>query len=230
VGDYFHLWLKFDQEQTPVQPDDPYAFAYEITGRVVMGDENDRDILVGRFRVFYIDADTVLNGRYCSYFDVMDTRSETAPYYEYLFGGPQNSISPELEELLGEAPACQNALILDRLEILPKFRGKRFGLLVLRRLIERFSAGVGIVAMKPFALQLEATWPEEADEWRERMKLKEFPKDENRSIAKLRWYYAQLGFKRLPNSEFMFLGADAPLKSVADLLAGEKSTKRSKAR
>lgn len=41
-----------------------------------------------------------------------------------------------------------NLLILDRVEILPKYRGGGIGLLVLTSLIERFSAGAGVVGMK----------------------------------------------------------------------------------
>lgn len=229
MNDYLFLWLKFDQEQTPVKPEEPLEFAYEITGRVVTHDDDDKETLIGKFRVFYIDADTVLNGGYCSYFEMMDSRSETIGYYEHLYGGEQGSVSAELEELLDGPPSNQNALILDRLEILPEYRHKRYGLIVLRRLIERFGSGVGIVAMKPFPLQCEASWREDVDEWRQRMKLDDFQKDETRSTAKLRWYYAALGFKRLPNTEFMFLSTDSPLPSVEKLI-GRESTKRGKVR
>src|SRR5687768_5970786 len=40
-----------------------------------------------------------------------------------------------------------NLLILDRVEILPKYRGGGVGLLVLTALIERFGAGAGVVGM-----------------------------------------------------------------------------------
>jgi GNAT superfamily N-acetyltransferase len=216
------LWLKIDTAETPVVPEEPLSFVYEITGQVVTHDDDDRETILGKFLVFYVDADAVMAGKYCSYFEMMDGRSETVGYYEYLYGR-NDGVSEELERLLGEEPINQNALILDRLEILPQYRGKKIAVFVLRRLIERFASSVGIVAMKPFPLQFEAS-PEE-DDWRQSLKLDELPKNETRSVAKLRWYYAALGFKRLPKTEYMFLSTAYVLPTLDEILDKLKQTK-----
>ena len=59
-------------------------------------------------------------------------------------------------EVVGHEVSDYNLLILDRLEIIiPQYRGKKLGLTILHHMIERFSAGASIVAMKPFPLQFE---------------------------------------------------------------------------
>lgn len=69
-----------------------------------------------------------------------------------------------------------NLLILDRVELLPRYRGNSSGLIVLRSLIERFGAGAGVVGMKPFPLQFEPKASNDS-KWRRRLKLEEFPSD-----------------------------------------------------
>ena len=67
----------------------------------------------------------------------------------------ETPFSRRLHNLLGNEIENFNFLILDRVELLPKYRGDGVGLLVLRSLIERFGAEAGVVGMKPFPLQLE---------------------------------------------------------------------------
>lgn len=206
-----YLKLRFEPEEIAVETGDPSDYLYELEGQVLPLGDDDRP-KVGRFR----DADSALNDG-VSWFDVLDERAETIGYYEYLYGN-DGSVSDALEDLLGDMPINSNALILDRLEILPEFRSRRFGLLVLRRLIQRFSAGVGMIAMKPFPLQFEAGH-DGPEEWRDQLRLARFTTDKRTAFAKLRAYYCQLGFKHLPRSEYMFLAGDTPLPKTDELRA-----------
>ena len=98
-----------------------------------------------------------------------------------------------------------NMLILDRMEILPKYRRMGIGLHALRCLQRQFSTGCGIVVMKPFPLQFEQGGPEKNMHEPEfvRFGLGDFDRNQKRATAKLRAYYARLGFVRVPRTEFM---------------------------
>ena len=112
-----------------------------------------------------------------------------------------------------------HTLILDRIEILPGFRGYNLGLAVMRRLIERFGADGGIVAIKPFPIQRELTGQEE-DEWRQKMRLADFEQSLPRATARLRRHYAQLGFKFVKGTPFMFGDAQIALPALTSLRQG----------
>jgi hypothetical protein len=80
----------------------------------------------------------------------------------------------------------------------------------MRRLIERFGAGAGVVAMTPYPLQHgcaqeEPRDDEEERDWWQKMGYGNFDKHLQRAIGKLRRYYAKLGFKLMKGTPFMFL-------------------------
>lgn len=135
---------------------------------------------------------------------MLDAYSHTHEYHEDLFGANCPGFSDGVEELLEFKIDGINLLILDRLELLPKYRGNLLGLKVMSHMITRFSPGAGVVAIKPFPLQMEKS---ENETWRSKLKLDDFPKEEASSKRALSRYYEKLGFLRLPNSPFMVLSA-----------------------
>lgn len=64
----------------------------------------------------------------------------TADYIEPLFVPGRLEFRPEVVELLDEDPIGLNVLILDRLEILPRFRRKGLSKRILSEMIRHFSA------------------------------------------------------------------------------------------
>jgi hypothetical protein len=61
-------------------------------------------------------------------------------------GRDHRRFSRPVEVSRGRGGAGADLLILDRIEILPKYQGGGAGLLVLISLIERFGAGAGVLA------------------------------------------------------------------------------------
>lgn len=108
-------------------------------------------------------------------------------------------------------------MILDRVEILPKYRGGGIGLLVLTSLIERFGAGAGVVGMKPFPLQLEPKQSRDSSAWVKRLRLGDLPRDAKVATEKLKRYYEKLGFVRMRSTPFMFRSMSWALPSVEQL-------------
>lgn len=148
--------------------------------------------------------------------DIFDCKSDTFDYYSAIFDIDTDGPSDELLRLFKDDVYFGNVLIIDRLEIRPEFRSHNIGLVVMRRLIERFGAGASIVAIKPFPLQRER-FSDEANEWRRGLKLADLDKNLRRATAKLRRHYAKLGFKAMKNTPFMFRRTDDPLPSPKSL-------------
>ena len=106
------------------------------------------------FRIYYADFELGQNHN-VSAREILDTYQHTFDYADAVLDSDETSFSTRLHNLLGNEIENFNFLILDRVELFPKYRGNGVGLVILRSLIERFGAGVGVVGMKPFPLQLE---------------------------------------------------------------------------
>jgi GNAT superfamily N-acetyltransferase len=216
VNDHYFL-LRFCGGEAELEDNDPCHYMYVTEGTVVGTNEAEEEAEVGRFRLSYIDVCGAMDVG-ASVFDIFDYSQETCDYYSAIFDIETLGASARLTKLFKDEIWPSNVLILDRLEILPEFRGHSLGLVVMRRLIERFGAGTGVVAIKPFPLQHEDAREEE--QWRQRMKLDQLDKSLRRATAKLRWHYAKLGFKFMKGTPFMFRNAERPLPAP-DKLAGK---------
>lgn len=215
-GDHFSLILSWKNEASVAEghfePDD---LVYETSGDIFGSDETEVSELVGTFRFYYVDVVRAINSRESIFF-VLDAHSEEIlEYHEPIFDSESNDFSDQVRDLFDHEISYQNLLILDRLEILPKYRGKRFGLSIMRYLIERFSSGAGIVAIKPFPLQFEYKPTGEADtRWRNKMNLDQYSTNKKATTKKLHKYYSELGFKQLRGAKIMALSTDFVLPSI----------------
>ena len=196
----------------PVVYRDPSDFLYETTGRILRGRS-----LVGRFKFYYVDFAAALNAQ-CSAHDVLDSYAQTEEFADSVIGDGDQYCSRRLNQLLQGDVHEMNVLIIDRLEIQPAFRGGGVGLFVIRKLIERFSSGAGVIALKAFPLQFEVDRAKKADPWSQRMALASFPLQKRSASAALRRYYGRLGFIAMPRTDFMFMSSTARLPSVEELL------------
>src|SRR5581483_3483928 len=107
--------------------------------------EEEQKVKIGHIHAFtvnYSDGDPGL-------FYVLDGESGALEeMYSHLFdrndGMPKEDI---VEQWTG------NAMLIERLEIEPKFRGNDYGLHAIRQLIDTFGASCEPIVMKPFPLQ-----------------------------------------------------------------------------
>jgi hypothetical protein len=194
---------------------EPTDYVYETRGNLIDTGEDEDRAVVGRFGCYYLDLERARNDG-MSASDVFDAHATTVIFYDAILDPQSEDYSSQIERLCGGPPLSSNVLILDRLEIFPKYRGKKLGLAVIRHMIQRFGAGTGLVALKPFPLQLEPrSTREEIDKWRSRLKLSEFKGSEKAATRKLVAYYAMVGFERLPGTAFMFRSNDLVLPDIA---------------
>jgi GNAT superfamily N-acetyltransferase len=200
----------------PLVFEEPDDFIHEICGKILRSENNsDRDQVVGRFRIYYADFGVGQNHNVTAR-EILDTYQQTFDYADVVLDSDETPFSRRLHNLLGNEIENFNFLILDRVELLPKYRGDGVGLLVLRSLIERFGAGAGVVGMKPFPLQLEHNEATES-RWRRRLRLEQFPSDSKISTRKLRDYYQSLGFVPLRSTPFMFRNLSWALPTLEQL-------------
>ncbi len=178
---------------------DKYSTCIEVA--VTCIDKKGNERVIGKVQLFYLDLDAVFDTN-DSLHDLFDIRSETAPFYSALIDYETGDFKPNLEKVLGEYICDSNVLIVDRLEILPEFRGKKIGLASLVWCLRQYARQCGVVALKCFPLQFECAEMGEPA-WRREMQFGKLSRDRKRSLAKLKKHYGSLGFKVLPAGDIM---------------------------
>ncbi len=216
---YDSFWTLRTDPTQPIAliPEEPEDFMYEVSGKILCGSmKGEKDRVAGRFRAYYADFESAENHG-VSAFEVLDTYQHTCEYADAILGSSPGTFSPRLYKLLDDEIWKFNLLILDRVEILPKYRGRGAGPLVLISLIERFGAGAGVVGMKPFPLQFEPEQSRDSTSWAKRLRLGDLTRDQKMSTRKLKKYYGKLGFVEMKSTPFMFRSMSWALPSVEQL-------------
>ena len=207
-----HLYFIYDQDSERYIVDEPEEYVRPISGYVefLIGDGHDnahegkqeRRTVAGRFDASYINVDNCLVAGVKLY-GLMDTYSaEMAEVYETLFDSRTDELRREVKELLGKVP-FRNILVIDRVEILPAYRGMGIGLSTLLDIIQRHSAGCGIVALKAFPFQFRSgsrsgrlSFLEESD-WNKKMGYDTHSYTMEYAHEKLIFHLTKFGFKRI---------------------------------
>ena len=151
-----------------------------------------------------------------------------AEYWALLFDFETGYWREEIQDEY-EASAC-DLLIIDCMEIRPKWRGMGVGPAAVDRTIDIFGAGCGLVACKPWPLQFTPVFARDRKALR-RLKAPVVGQDE--AVRKLRAYWSRLGFWPLGETGIHLLGmaqrgADGSRKNcetlsgVASDLAGRR--------
>lgn len=181
--------------------------------RVVACDETETETHAGSALVHIIRADTAMETGERLY-EACDAHSETlSDYCRTIYKGSQirEDIERDLAPTLGA-----NALILDRIELLPEHRGRRLGLAIAWRLIDTFEPGCGLVVCEPFPMQFGG--PGEDADWRARMRADTLAGTKELARAKLAGYWSRLGFKPIPGTKYLALNLSLQRPSPRDAI------------
>lgn len=196
--------------------DDPYFCVYRLQGNIYYnpGDEE----LAGKCEIIYVDL-----GRARHYqipaVEVFDESAKLLEYYSALFNPRTDWFKDDL--MSAELPIAENVLILDILALLPQYRGFGVGRLILRRLIQRYSTGVGVVAVKPFPLQYDKSFQSIYPDWTKSLAFETLSGAFDEAQAKRQASDAALGFRPIPGCHpFMFLLPKFQLPSMRQVLEG----------
>ncbi|QEE24781.1 hypothetical protein CS053_09925 [Rhodanobacter glycinis] len=103
----------------------------------------------------------------------------------------------------------QNLLIIDRVEILPRYRGHDYGLQAMHLMLGHLALGCRLAAIKPYPLQFEGDNPlGESRAWRHRLRLEKLPRNQASATRRLRQHYSRLGFALVKGTPLMVLDLD----------------------
>ena len=177
-------------------------FVHSILGRVFAKSEDLRD----EENAGYISASLVQFG------EAMDhgigterlgdgVEGSIAEYWELLFDLETGYWREEIQDEY-EASSC-DLLIIDCMEIRPRWRGLGVGPAAVDRTIDIFGPGCGLVACKPWPLQFTPVF---ARDQKALKRLKAPGVGRNEAVRKLRAYWSRLGFWPLGETGIHLLG------------------------
>ena len=147
-----------------------------------------------------------------------------AEYWELLFDLDTGCWKEEVRDEY-EASGC-DLLIIDCMEISPKFRGTGIGPIAVDRTIDIFGPGCGLVACKPWPLQFTSAF---ARDRKALNRLKAPGVGQGEAVRRLRAYWSRLGFWPLEETGIYLLsmaqrGADGPLGKCENLASATSAS------
>lgn len=181
----------------------PEALLITYDGKVYQSDPHKP---VGRARAFVVAVERARERGYAAQ-DLLDADSSVWPYHVLFSRREAGFFTDAVNRALGIANDQvfnQDLLIIDRIEILPSYRGRGYGLQAMHLLMTHLSLGCRLAAIKPFPLQFEADRPLGEDpKWHGRLQLERFSLSKPKATRRLRDHYAKLGFVAVQGTDLM---------------------------
>lgn len=132
---------------------------------------------------------------------LLDIRTDTAHYMFSIYNKSGQMFNNRIQRLFDRTIFNTNLLIIDRIEVLPKHRGKDLLTQILDDGIRHFGGKTHLAVLKAFPLQFEV---QDIDDemsavlsWNKAPELDKFTQDENKAYRKLEKYYRRHGFVRI---------------------------------
>lgn len=142
-----------------------------------------------------------------SIYQLFDSSQNGLDLGNLIFDWDTEEIKEKFEDLILET-GNSNILYIDRIELLPQFRGMGFGKKIMKDIIFRFDNSCGLIILKAFPLQLEGSNVLGRDEkWAKKMQYKHLVQDEKIAKSQLYKFYKSLGFKQYLKSEYFYLNS-----------------------
>lgn len=197
--------------------EEPSDCVIELDGEVRVANDDGKPEVVGWISARVVQAGRAYNDSQ-SLFEVCDCIDQSLyDYASAVYDYDNDSIKDSISDGCGGT----DILIVQSIQIVRAHRGKRLGLLAMRRTIDTFGCGCAVVVIKPFPLQFSVseggTSPVQL-EIDARMAMNSFTASKKTAFAKLRNYWRKLGFRRIGDTEYLALDLQRKQPSYEKLL------------
>lgn len=164
-------------------------FVHYIAGRIIAETHNGGKEDAGRIRASLIQFSAALDHGISTGRIGDGISGEISEYWEHLFDMETGYLKEEIQTEF--EVASLDLLIIDYVEIYPKFRGTGISVSAIDRTIGVFGTGCGLVARRPWPLQFSSAVA--SDE--KALKKRAVPNvAEDVALRKLRAYWSRIGF------------------------------------
>lgn len=200
--------------------EDPVAkdFLHEISGLILArydDDENGEE--AGKFHVSLVQFNEAMKAGIDTLSIGDGISGEVAQYWECLFDMNSGHLKPDIR-VEYDTVGC-NLLIIDFIEVYPKFRGHGIGLAGVQRIVDVFGGGCALVACTPYPLQFTPAFISDPDKL-EKLQPPESSREEG--IRKLQEYWSKAGFRPVGRSG-IYVRSVGCTGDVTDSIGGVES-------
>jgi len=146
-----------------------------------------------RFKIVYIDQ--AINTGYNLY-DVFDTEEYTFRHAQEFFDFEMGEIKEDIQKFYKYDCFSDNICILERIEILPEYRGKQIAAKAIKDIIFHFASGCALFIIQAYPLQFDKSNRRDKD-WEKSLQLKDLPQHKKVAFKQLRDFYKSIGFDKI---------------------------------
>lgn len=184
-------------------------YKIEILGRYSDDEGNEKFQLIGKASIYLFLIGFAQNN-YFSMSLLFDEEQASRDLGELIIDWDTNDFNEHFQDIICNSQSF-NVLYIDRVEILPQFKGNGFGKYIMKDIVCRFDSCCGLIVLKAFPLQLEAFAKESKDAWCQKMEYDKYIQDEKVAKKQLYSFYKSVGFSQYKKSEYFYL--DPSLKN-----------------
>jgi len=172
-----------------------YRYVREIIVDIINTDDSNNALKVGfaKFKMLYLD-EAESDGY--NLMEVLDTYEYTFRHAEDFFDFDLMDFKHSIYNHYNNEILSKNICMLERLEILPKYRGCHLGAKLIKDAIFHFGAGKVLFIVQAYPLQFEAK-DDHPDNWTELMEIQRLEKNKKKAFKDLSDYYQSCGFEKI---------------------------------
>lgn len=188
-----------------------------VRGKIVYleDDTDEPEVEVGTLEGWCMRYDRVLETD-CNVFDMFDEQQDRLDVGSLVWDHKEKGYCADLTEDIGDL------IVPHAVSLLPEHRGKGVGLLAVWRFLDYFGARAALAVVKPYPLNHGIPNDEPRDAAFRQMyhQFAETPKAAG--VEALVRHWTKLGFRRLRDSEYLFLDMSSARPSLEDLIEVEE--------
>lgn len=141
----------------------------------------------------------LLNNDSADLFTFFDSEGWLLEIGECLFDWETQELQDWITEVI-EPPLKSNLLVVHELQLLPKFRGRRLGLAIMKCLLEEYADTCGFAFLDIFPQQF---WEGLDAQRRQELRLDDFDREQERATKRLAEYFHALNLRVVPGTSYL---------------------------
>ncbi len=187
---FYALFYAFDSSLETNEPADKYQNNIEID--LCLVDEHyNRLKTIGKAQLKVLLL-TSADNQGCSYLPIFDSEDWLMDIGEQIYDFETEDFNQEFLDAIDLDMFNFDIAILTTLEILPEYRGRGLGKMVVKDIFRRFRSSVGLFIVEVYPLQHAYHFGDE--NWKKEMEYSKMEKDFEMSDLKIKAFYKSLGF------------------------------------
>ncbi|MFC1779435.1 hypothetical protein ACFLZU_03760 [Thermodesulfobacteriota bacterium] len=173
----------------------------KINGVITANEDDVNYVEVGRVVYYHVDIESAMKEDGISPHDLLDTCRSTYSFHYDLYDVETLSFKESFLEIIGYGGWSRNILIIDRIEILPEYRGEGLAKEAINEAIRLFSSRADVAVLMADPLQFEPN--RDSPEWDKKMRLGELEQEREKANKALVSFYEGLGFSMICKKRIM---------------------------